>query len=102
MVSQVRFISYGWITPSTERNPIVTYSLIYSFLTERSHFKAAEAVKKAAKGTIIAKGCGQDGPSLPVIVEQWKKFVADQEKKPTSPYVRYQPMILRSKLKACS
>lgn len=73
--------------PSTERDSIVTYSLIYSFLTERSHFKAAEAVRKAAKDVITMKSYGKDGPSLPVIVKQWKKFAADQGKKTMSPYV---------------
>lgn len=53
-----------------------TYALIYSFLTERSHFKAAKAVKKAAKGGITITG-SQDGPSLPLIVKQWRKFAAD-------------------------
>jgi len=78
---------FGRVAPWTERNPIVTYSLIYSFLTERSHFKAAEAVKKAAKDTTIMKGGSKDTPSLPIIVKQWKKFVADQERESMSPYV---------------
>lgn len=81
-----------------EGNPIATYSLIYSFLTERSHFKAAEAVKKAAKGVIIIKGGDRDGPALPIVVKQWKKFMADQGKKATAPYVRYRPTILNLKL----
>lgn len=61
-----------------------TYALIYSFLAERSHFKAAEAVKKAAKGSIVITG-SQDGPSLPLIVKQWRKFTTDQGKKAASP-----------------
>ena len=83
----MRYLTFGRVTPQTERSSIVTYSLIYSFLTERSHFKAAEAVKKAAKGTTIMKSGSKDRPSLPVIVKQWKKFVADQEKKSMSSYV---------------
>lgn len=81
---------------STDGNSIVTYSLVYSFLTERSHFRAAEAVKKAAKDIVIIKSSGRDGPTLPVIVKQWKKFTADQGKKVTFPYVLYQPLILVS------
>ena len=46
---------------------------------ERSHFKAAEAVKKAAKDVIIIKG-DQDRPTLPVIVRQWKKFTTERGK----------------------
>jgi len=56
-------------------------------LTERSHSKAAEAVKKAAKGLVVIKGGSQDIPTLPTIVKQWKKFTADQGRKTTSPYV---------------
>jgi len=41
-------------------------------------------VKKAAKRVIVIESGGQDGPSLPIIVKQWKKFTADQEKKTTS------------------
>ena len=67
------------------RKSTATYSLIYSFLTERSHFKAAEAVKKAAKDMVIVKG-HQDGPTLPVIVNQWKKFTTERGKE-TSPCV---------------
>ncbi|KAF9647617.1 hypothetical protein BDM02DRAFT_3145651 [Thelephora ganbajun] len=62
----------------------VTYSLIYSFLTERSHFKAAEAVRKAAKDVVTIEAGGRDEPTLPVIVKQWKKFTADQGKKAMS------------------
>jgi len=87
---------------STDKNSIATYSLIYSFLTERSHFKAAEAVKKAAKDVITIKGGGQDGPTLPIIVKQWKGFTAGQGKKTTSPYVWYRPTIPGFQLTAYS
>lgn len=87
---------------SADGNLIATYSLVYSFLTERSHFKAAEAVKKAAKDVIVIKGGGQDGPTLPVIVKQWKKFTADQGRKATFPYVLCQPAILASNLRTTS
>ena len=83
---------------STNRNPIATYSLIYSFLTERSHFKAAEAVKKAVKGVIDVQGGDQDGPTLPVILNQWKKLTAGQGRKATAPYVWYRYKILDFKL----
>ena len=55
-------------------------------MTERSHFQAAEAVNKAARDVVVIKG-NQSGPTLPVIVKQWKKFAADQGKKVASPYV---------------
>lgn len=74
-----------FIKPCTERNSIATYSLIYSFLTEQAHTKAAKAVKKAAKGITAVESSGQDGPSLPVIIEQWKKFT--EGKQAVSPYV---------------
>jgi len=84
--------------PSTERGSIVTYSLVYSFLTERSHFKAAEAVKKAVKGVIEIKGGDKNGPTLPAILKQWKKLTAGKGKKATAPYVWYRSAIPGSKL----
>jgi len=87
---------------STEKRSIATYSLIYSFLTERSHFKAAEAVKKAVKGTVDIKGGDLDGPALPAILNQWRKLTAGQGKKAKTPYVWYRPTILAFKLTAHS
>lgn len=63
----------------------MTYSLIYSFLTERAHFRAAEAVKKAAKGITTVKSGSQGEPNLAIIIKQWKKFA--KGKKVASPYV---------------
>jgi len=83
---------------ATNWNPTATYSLIYSFLTERSHLKAAEAVKKAVKGVIDIKGGDQDVPTLPVILNQWKKLTAGHGKKATAPYVWCRPTILAFKL----
>lgn len=83
----------GRTVSSANRDSTATYSLIHSFLTERSHFKAAEAVKKAVKGVIVIQSGDQDGPTLPTILSQWKKLTADQ-KGATAPYVWYQPTIL--------
>ena len=99
VIWQVRLSGgFNQATPSTKRNSIATYSLIYSFLTERSHFKAAEAVKKAVKGVIEIKGGDKDGPTLPVILNQWKRLTAVQGKKATAPYVWYWPTVPGSKL----
>lgn len=69
---------------STEDSDLAaTYSLIYSFLKERSHLKAAEAVKKVAKDSVIVEG-SRDCPTLLVIVRQWRKFQPDGERKVTS------------------
>ena len=64
-------------TAGNRQPPILSY--VYSFLTERSHFTVAETVKKAAKDVAIIKG-HQDGPTLPVIVKQWKQFTTERGK----------------------
>jgi len=57
-----------------------TYTLIYSFLNQRSHTKAAEALKKAAKDIVVLKdGVKHDGPSLPDILKQWKLLKKSQD-----------------------
>jgi hypothetical protein len=54
--------------------------LIYNFLKKQSHGKAAEAVKKAAKGSVVLRDdIEQEGPQLEDIVKQWK---AKQNTKP--------------------
>ncbi|KAF9014032.1 hypothetical protein BDQ17DRAFT_437403 [Cyathus striatus] len=54
-------------------NLATTYTLIYSFLTKQSQTKAAEAVKKAAKGVVVLKDdIKVDGPQLDEIIRQWK------------------------------
>lgn len=65
---------------------IATYALIYSFLSTRSHEKAAAAVKKAVKDIVVLKdNVVVDGPSLDEIVRWWKvKKEADALVKPTS------------------
>lgn len=55
------------------KHPAATYTLIYAFLTRRSHDKAAEAVKKAAKDIVVLKdGLTVDGPTLDEVVKMWK------------------------------
>lgn len=67
---------------------IATYSLIYAFLTSKSHQKAAEALKKAAKDTVVLKDdvTTADQPSLEVIVKEWKELKAKA-------YVLYLPVL---------
>ena len=78
----------------------MTYSLIYSFLTERAHFRAAKAVKKAAKGIATVESGGQGEPNLSIIIKQWKGFA--EGKKVASPYVWYLLTVLRLKLRSVS
>ncbi|KIL69971.1 hypothetical protein M378DRAFT_68989, partial [Amanita muscaria Koide BX008] len=64
-----------------------TYTLIYTFLTKRSHTKAAEAVKKAAKDVVVLKGeLIQDGPTLDEIIREWKGRQLIEDKDSTSSY----------------
>jgi hypothetical protein len=59
---------------------LAAYSLIYSFLNERSHAKAAEALKKAAKDVVVLKsGVKHEGPSLLDILKHWKTLQRDDE-----------------------
>ncbi|KAF8844812.1 hypothetical protein BDN67DRAFT_962251 [Paxillus ammoniavirescens] len=54
-------------------NAAATYTLIYNFLRKQSHRKAAEAVKKAAKDSVVLRDdIEQEGPQLEDIVKQWK------------------------------
>ncbi|KAF8509686.1 hypothetical protein JB92DRAFT_492384 [Gautieria morchelliformis] len=50
-----------------------TYTLVYSFLTARSHEKAAAAVKKAAKDIVVLKdNVTVNEAPLDEIVKWWK------------------------------
>lgn len=56
-----------------EGNIAKTYTLIYSFLKKRSHPKAAEAVKRAAKGVVVLRDdIEHRGPELDEIVNEWR------------------------------
>jgi hypothetical protein len=56
---------------------LATYTLIHAFLTKRSHSKAAEALKKAAKDVVILKdNLDIDGPQLDDIIRDWKTLQA--------------------------
>ncbi|KAI0672858.1 hypothetical protein C8Q78DRAFT_684222 [Trametes maxima] len=62
---------------SVDGNLAATYASIYSFLLKKEHTKAAEALKKAVKDVVVLKdGVGSEGPSLDVIVKEWKEFKA--------------------------
>jgi hypothetical protein len=53
------------------------YTLIHSFLKERSHSKAASALKKAVTGIItIDDGAEHEGPTLQKILEEWRELKA--------------------------
>ena len=51
---------------------VVTYALIYDFLSRRSHTKAAEAVKKAANGEVALGATSESNTKLEDIVKGWK------------------------------
>jgi hypothetical protein len=57
---------------------IDVYTLIYSFLEERSHTKAAaRALKKAVNGVItLDDSTVHDGPTLQKILEEWRQLKA--------------------------
>lgn len=60
------------------------YTLIYTFLTEKSLTKTAQALKKEVKDVVVLKdGLKPDGPSLETIFKQWKTQEG-QKKQPTS------------------
>jgi hypothetical protein len=53
------------------------YTLIHSFLKERSHTKAASALKKAVTGIVaIDDGVEHEGPTLQKILEEWRELKA--------------------------
>ncbi|KAH7914009.1 hypothetical protein BJ138DRAFT_503853 [Hygrophoropsis aurantiaca] len=56
-------------------NLAATYTLVYTFLKNRSHTKAADALKKAAKDVVILKDdIDSSSPPLNDIIEEWKAF----------------------------
>ncbi|KAI0333601.1 hypothetical protein GY45DRAFT_273993 [Cubamyces sp. BRFM 1775] len=60
---------------SVDGNLAATYTYIYSFLLKKEHNKAAEALKKAVKDVVVLKdGMESSGPSLDVIIKEWKEF----------------------------
>ena len=51
--------------------------MIHCFLKERSHTKAASALKKAVDGIVtIDDAAVHDGPTLQKILEEWKELKA--------------------------
>lgn len=56
---------------------IDVYTLIHSFLKERSHTKAASALKRAVGGAItIDDGTQYNGPTLQKILKEWRELKA--------------------------
>ena len=56
------------------------YTLIHSFLKDRSHTKAASALKKAVTGIItIDDGAEYKGPTLQKILEEWRELKAAED-----------------------
>jgi hypothetical protein len=61
---------------------IATYSLIHDFLVKQGQSKAAQAVKKAAKGVVeLSEGISQSGLSLEEIVREWKSLKSAAKEK---------------------
>ena len=53
------------------------YTLIHSFLKDRSHTKVASSLKKAVTGIItIDDGAEYKGPTLQKILEEWRELKA--------------------------
>jgi len=60
-----------------KRHTTDVYTLIHSFLKDRSHTKAASALKKAVTGVItIDGGAEHKGPTLQEILEEWRELKA--------------------------
>jgi hypothetical protein len=56
---------------------IDVYTLIHSFLRERSHTKVASALKKAVHGVItLDDSTVHEGPTLQKILEEWRELKA--------------------------
>ena len=56
-----------------------TYTLIHAFLLKHAHIKAARALKKSVKGSLILKDDTiLEGPSLDDIIRSWNSR-KDQE-----------------------
>jgi hypothetical protein len=54
-----------------------TYKLVHTFLAERSHKKAASALKQAVNGiATIEDGVDHKGPTLQQILKEWKELKA--------------------------
>lgn len=68
-----RCIEYGLCFKRLNVRCLATYTLIHAFLTKRSHTKAAEALKKAAKEFVILKDdITPEGPQIEEIITEWK------------------------------
>jgi hypothetical protein len=56
---------------------IDTYTLVHAFLKERSHKKAATALKKAVTGIVkIDDSVGHEGSTLLKILKEWRELRA--------------------------
>ncbi|KAF8503408.1 hypothetical protein F5888DRAFT_984027 [Russula emetica] len=74
-----RLEAKNFIEPPAEGGTDLTYvyTLIHSFLKDRSHTKAASALKKAVTGIVtIDDGAEYKGPTLQKILEEWRELKA--------------------------
>ena len=66
---------------------VETYTLIYAFLTQHNHLKAAKNFRKSAQPIVDLKdGPKLDRPALEDIVKQWKVFIQRAPSPPSSTY----------------
>jgi hypothetical protein len=71
------FSSYSLFHVSPQRRSIDTYALVHAFLKERSHKKAASALKKAATGIVtIDDNVQREGSTLLKILKEWRELKA--------------------------
>jgi hypothetical protein len=69
------FFSFYLYRLSPQLRSIDTYALVHAFLKERSHNKAASALKKAVTGNFtIADGVEHEGLTLLKILKEWRVF----------------------------
>jgi hypothetical protein len=69
------FSAYSLFIVSPQLRSIDIYTLVHAFLKERSHNKAASALKKAVIGTFaIGDGVEHEGLTLLKILKEWREF----------------------------
>lgn len=60
-------------TTVMDGNMAAIYTLIYTFLVQKSLTKTAQALKKEVKGVVVLKdGVKPEGPSLVDILHEWR------------------------------
>lgn len=71
LVSVLSFFNPSFVTDVPSLAAI--YTLIYTFLVQKSLTKTAQALKKEVKGVVVLKdGVKPEGPSLVDILHEWR------------------------------